>query len=65
LKSSRALLTLQQKLHAAEAALNLTDSRNDAHRVQDIRCRLFGVVALRDCEHETVALEGRLDCTKS
>ena len=65
MKSGRALLTLQQKLHAAEAALNLTDARNDAHRVQDVRCWLFGVVALRDCEDETVAFEGRLDRTES
>ena len=63
LKSGRALLTLQQKLHATEAALDLSDARNDPHRVQYVRRRLFGVVALRDSEDEAVALQGRLDRT--
>ena len=65
LKGGGALLTLQQELYAAKPALDLTDARNDTHRVQDVRCWLLGVVALRNGEYETVALEGRFDSTKS
>ena len=64
MKSGCALLTLQQKLHATETALDLTDARNDAHRIQNVRCRLLGVVPLRNRENEAVALEGCLDCPK-
>jgi hypothetical protein len=56
---------LQQQLHAAEAALDLADARNDAHRVQNVGGRLLGVVALRDGEDESVALEGRFDRSQS
>ena len=56
-----ALLALEQELDAAQAALDLPDARDDAHRVEDVRRRLVGVVALRDGEHEPVALERRLD----
>jgi hypothetical protein len=55
------LFTLQEELHATEAPLDLTDARDDAHRVQDIRRRLLGVVALRYRKDESVALQGRLD----
>jgi hypothetical protein len=65
LESSCALLALQQQLYATEAALDLTDARNYTHRVQDVRRRLLGVVTLRDCEHETVTLEGGLDRSQS
>jgi hypothetical protein len=64
LKGGRALFALQQKLYAAKPTLNLTDARNDAHRIQDVRRWLLGVVALRDREHEAVALEGSLDRTE-
>ena len=56
-----ALLALEQQLHAAEAALDLADARDDAHRVEDVRRRLVGVVALCDGEDESVTLECRLD----
>ena len=61
LQGRRALLTLQEKLHAAQPTLDLPDARDDAHRVEDVRGRLVGVVTLRDGKHETVALEGGLD----
>ena len=64
LERSRALLALEQQLHAAQAALDLPDARDDAHRVQDVRRRLVGVVALRDGEDEPIALERRLDRAK-
>jgi hypothetical protein len=57
LKRRRALLSLEQKLHAAKPALNLSDARDDAHRVENVRCRLIGVVALRHGKYEAVALE--------
>ena len=41
--------------YAAEAALNLSDSRDHAHRVQNIGSRLLRVIALCDCENEPVA----------
>jgi len=65
LEGGSALLALQQQLHATEPALDLTDARNHAHRVQDIRRRLLGVVALCNGEHETVAFEGGFDCSQS
>ena len=61
LERRRALLALEQQLHAAEAALDLPDAGDHAHRVEDLRRGLVGVVALRDGEDEPVALEGRLD----
>ena len=61
LERRRALLALEQELHAAEAALDLADAGDDAHRVEDVRRRLVGVVALRDGEDEPVALERGLD----
>ena len=61
LERGRALLALEQELHAAEAALDLPDAGDDAHRVEDVGRRLVGVVALRDGEDEPVALERRLD----
>jgi hypothetical protein len=64
LECCRPLLSLQQELHASEAALNLTDAGDDAHRVQDVGSGLLGIVALRNCKHEPVALEGRLDGAK-
>ena len=38
-------------------ALDLADPGDDAHRVEDVRRRLVGVVALRDGEDEPVPLE--------
>jgi hypothetical protein len=64
LKGGRTLLALQQKLYAAQPALDLTDARDNAHRVQDVRRRLLGVVALSDGEHKAVAFKGRLDRTE-
>ena len=61
LERGRPLLALEQKLNAAQAALDLPDSRDDAHRVQDVRRRLVGVVALGDSEHQALALERRFD----
>ena len=61
LQRRRALLTLQQQLDAAETTLDLPDARNHAHRVEDVRSGLVGVVALCDGEDEAVALEGGLD----
>jgi hypothetical protein len=61
LERGGALLALQQELHAAEPALDLADAGDDAHRVEDLGRRLVGVVALRDGEDESVALERRLD----
>jgi hypothetical protein len=58
LKSSCALLALKQKLDAAEAALDLPDTRDYAHRIEDVGGRLLSVVALRNRENEPVALEG-------
>jgi hypothetical protein len=65
LKSGGALLALQQELDAAKPALNLPDARDYAHRVKDVGCRLFGVVALRDRENEAVAFERGFDRSKS
>ena len=56
-----ALLAMEQELDTAETALHLADARDHAHRVQDVRARLLGVVLLRHGEHEAVALERRLD----
>ena len=42
-------------------ALDLTDARDHAHRVEDVGRRLVGVVALRDGEDQPVALERGLD----
>ena len=64
LERGRALLALEQQLNAAKAALDLADARDDAHRVEDVRRRLVGVVALRDGEDEPLALERRLDGAK-
>jgi hypothetical protein len=51
------LLALQQKLDATKPALNLPNAGYYAHRVKDVGCRLFGVVALRNRENEAVAFE--------
>ena len=56
-----ALLTLEQELHAAKSALDLSDARDDAHRVEDIGSGLVRVVALRDREHQPVALQRSFD----
>jgi hypothetical protein len=61
LKRGRALLALQQKLNAAETALDLTDPRDDAHRVQDVRRRLVRVVALSDGEHQALPAKRGFD----
>jgi len=55
------LLPLQQQLHAAEPALDLPDPRDHAHRVEDVRRRLIGIVPLSDGEHEPVTLQRRFD----
>jgi len=55
------LLTLKQQLNATKATLDLTDARDNAHRIKNVGGGLFGVVALRDGENETVALQGGLD----
>ncbi len=61
LERGGALLTLEQQLNAAKAALDLADAGDDAHRVQDVRRRLVRVVALSHGEDQPLALEGRLD----
>src|ERR1035437_400327 len=61
LKGSRALLALEKQLHAAQTALDLSDPRDHAHRVEDFGRRLVGVVALRHGEDQPVALESGLD----
>ncbi len=61
LERGGALLALEQELHAAQAALDLPDAGDDAHRVEDVGRRLVGVVALGDGEDEPVALERGLD----
>ena len=61
LERGRALLALEQQLHAAEAALDLADPGDHAHRVEDLGRRLVGVVALGDGEDQPVAFEGGLD----
>src|SRR3954462_13291498 len=61
LKCGGALLTLEEELDSAEAALDLTDPRDDAHRVKDVGRRLVGVVALSDGEGEPFSLERRFD----
>jgi hypothetical protein len=58
LESGSALLPLQQQLDSAQTALNLSDARYYAHRIEDVGRRLFGVVALRNRENEPVAFEG-------
>ena len=65
LKCGGALLALQQELDAAQPTLDLADARDYAHRVKDVGCRLFGVVALRDRENEAVAFERGFDRSKS
>ncbi len=61
LERSGALFALKQKLDAAEPALNLSDARDDAHRVEDLGRGLVGVVALRDGEDEAIALQRGFD----
>ena len=61
LERGRALLALEQQLHATQSTLDLADPGNDAHRVQDVRRRLVGIVTLRNGEDETVALQRRFD----
>ena len=64
LQGGGALLALEQQLHAAQAALDLADARNDAHRVEDVRRRLVGIVALGHGEHEALAFQRGLDGAK-
>src|SRR5439155_20095577 len=64
LEGGSALLALEEQLYAAETALNLTDARDDTHRVEDVRRRFVGIVALRDGEDEPLAFEGRFDSPK-
>ena len=61
LEGGGACLALQQQLHAAEAALDLTDPGDDAGGIEHVSGRLVGVVALRDGKDEAVAFERRLD----
>jgi hypothetical protein len=61
LERGGALLALQQELHAAQPALDLPDAGDHAGGVEHLGGGLVGVVALRDGEHEPVALERRLD----
>jgi hypothetical protein len=61
LERGRPLLALEEKLDAAQSALDLPNSRDDAHGIQDVRRRLVGVVALGDGEHQALAFERRLD----
>jgi hypothetical protein len=58
LKCSCSLLTLEQELDTAQAALDLPDSGHDAHGIQDIGRRFFAVIALSHGKNEPVALEG-------
>ena len=57
LKTLQSLLAMKQELNSAQSALDLTDPRNDAHRVQDVGRWLIGVVSLRDRENEALAFE--------
>ncbi len=61
----RALLSLQEQLHAPQAALDLPDARDHPHRVQDVGGRLIHVFPLRDREDETLLLERCLDRAQS
>jgi hypothetical protein len=48
-------------LNTTEAALDLPDSRDDAHRVEDVRRRFIRVIALRDRENQAIAFQRRFD----
>jgi hypothetical protein len=61
LEGGRALLTLEQELDATEPALNLTDAGDDAHRVENVRGRLVGVVALRDGKDQPLPAQRGFD----
>jgi hypothetical protein len=61
LKRRRALLSLKQELHSTEAALDLPDAGDNAHRVEDFRRRFVGVVPLGDGENEPIALQRRFN----
>ena len=59
---------MEKKLDSTQAALNLTDPRDHSHRVENVGGWFVGIVALRHREHETLALERRLDraqCARS
>jgi hypothetical protein len=64
LKGGCAFLALKQELNAAQSALNLADSGNDAHRIQNLGSGFVRIVALRDREDEAFALERRFDGAK-
>jgi hypothetical protein len=64
LKCGGALLALKQKLDAAEATLYLSDTRDDAHRIENVGARLVCIVPLRNGENEAVGLQRRLDCAQ-
>jgi hypothetical protein len=65
LEGSGALFALEQQLDATETALDLSDPRDDSHRVEDLWRGLVGVVALRDGEDQPVAFERGFDCPQS
>src|SRR6185437_8439849 len=56
-----ALLALKQELDAAQAALDLPDARDDAHRVEDVRRGFVSVVALGHGKDESLGFERGLD----
>ena len=60
----RGALTLQEQLHPAQAALDLTDAGDHARGEENVGRRLLRVVALGDGEDQTVPLECRFDGTQ-
>ena len=65
LERRRALLALQQELDSTQPALNLPNARNNAHRVQNVRSRFIGVVALCNGEDQPLSFERGFDGAKS
>ena len=62
------MLSLKKKLYAAKTALNLSDARDYAHRIQDFRRWLVGVIALSYRKDESIAFECGFDsaeCSRS
>jgi hypothetical protein len=64
LKRCGALLPLKEQLYAAEPALNLSDARDNAHRIENVRSGLVCVISLRNGEYEALALERSFDCAQ-
>ena len=59
------LLSLEEELDPAQAALDLTDPGDDASRVEHLRRGLLSQVALGDGEDQAIGFCGRLDRSQS